>query len=219
MKKIFAIIALMVSTACFAQIKEGRITYNSHIEGIPDNYAAMAGLGTEIIVYFKTDKALFETNSTMYNVKTLIDTTGKLKLIEQKGQKQFMKISANKMDKEHESLAPKDFKIEYTSDTKTIAGYKCKKAISTGKMSGTDIQTTIWYTDAIYNSMISDVQYADICKGLKGVPLEYTMKMGTLPQTVTYTATNVSTQPISDEKFVLSTNGYKEMQWEEVIHY
>lgn len=51
-------------------------------------------------------------------------------------------------------------------------------------------------------------------KGMKGMPFEYSTTMG--PMKIKVLAKEVSTDPVPDSKFVLSTDGYKMMTTEEL---
>jgi hypothetical protein len=206
MKKLLTIAALALSTVSFAQVKEGSITYSMKIEGLPDDQAAMMG-DMQTTVYFKKDKALSEMKSNMYNVKTLMDKNGMLMLMDQMGQKNYIQVSKADMEKQQKDIqAPK---IEYKDDKKTSAGYECKKAVITAKVNDKEVQSEIWYTEKIATDAINNSQSGAIFKGLKGTPLEYTIDQG--PAKVDLVATNVSTSPVPDSKFTVSTDGYNKL--------
>lgn len=211
MKKLFTIAALAFSSVCFAQVKEGSITYSMKIEGLPAEQAAMMG-DMQTTVYFKKDKALSELKSNMYNMKTLMDNNGMLMLMDQMGQKNYMQITKADMEKQQKSIG--EPKIEYKDDKKTIAGYECKKAVITTKVEDKDVQSEIWYTEKINNTAITSGQNGAMFKGLKGVPLEYTIDQGQAK--IDLVATNVSTAPVPDSKFVVSTDGYNKLNMDDL---
>ncbi len=51
-------------------------------------------------------------------------------------------------------------------------------------------------------------------KGLKGAPLEFDSNQGGMKMKMT--ATKVSTSPLADSQFILSTDGYTEMKMEDL---
>lgn len=80
--------------------------------------------------------------------------------------------------------------IKYSTDTKTIAGYECKKAI----IKSEEGAVTIWTTDKI-NGYHAGGQF----KGLKGYPLEFsTSQQG---MTIAFTATKVEPGKVDAKLF------------------
>ena len=113
MKKIITVIALIAVSSLSAQIKEGSVTYAMIIEGLPADQAAMMG-DMETKIFFKNNKSYSEMNSMMYSVKTLSDDNGSLMLMDQMGNKFFVKHT--KADLEKETAKAKEPKIEYTNE-------------------------------------------------------------------------------------------------------
>jgi len=87
-------------------------------------------------------------------------------------------------------------------ESKTILGYSCKKGTATMG----DGMMEVWYTNEIG---------ANFCPYIKapGFALQYTMNMGFAR--VTYTATNVSIQPI-DGKLLIAPADYKKVTMKEL---
>jgi hypothetical protein len=219
MKKLFSTLAVVALSALSlnAQIKEGVITYNMTIEGLPPEQAAMIG-DMELKSTFKGDKSLTEMSSMMFTNQTLIDDKGMIMLMEQMGNKMAIKQTKEEMAKEEAKVKdkPADPKIEYTTETKTIAGYECKKAIVT--MVGKDKKEEkmeVWYSDKFENNNKEGKgQGQSFMKGLKGMPFEYAGGQGGMKFKMV--AKEVSVDPVSDEKFALSTDGYKLMTMDEL---
>lgn len=212
MKKLLAIAALIVtSTIANAQVKEGTVIYNMEFQGLPAEAASMMGT-METKVYFKKDKSLSEVTSSMGTIKTLMDSKGMLMTMDQMGQKVFMKSSPADLEKQTKDLATP--KIEYVNETKTIAGYECKKAIITTHVKDEDVKTEVWYTDKIVSSAMGKSKDAAMFKGLKGFPLEYVVSQGQIK--IKMTAKEVTTAPVPDSMFALSTEGFTEMNMDDL---
>ncbi len=219
MKKLFSTLAVVALTALSlnAQIKEGYILYDMKIEGLPPEQAAMMG-DMETKVTFKNGKALTEVTSMMFSQQMVVDETGMTMLMEQMGNKIAMKQTKEEMEKAEAKVKekPADPKIEYTNETKTIAGYECKKAIVTtvGKDKKEE-KMEMWYSDKFENpNKEGKGRGQNVMKGLKGMPFEYAGGQGGMKFKMT--AKEVSTDPVSDSKFVLSTEGYKVMTADEL---
>lgn len=219
MNKLFSTLAVVALSALSlnAQIKEGTITYAMTIEGLPPEQAAMMG-DMETKVTFKDGKSLSELSSMMVTTQTLVDDKGMTMLMEQMGNKIAIKQTKEEIAKEEakQKDKPADPKIEYTTETKTIAGYECKKAIITmvGKDKKED-KMEVWVSDKFENTNKEGKGRGQgFMKGLKGMPFEYSSAMG--PMKVSVTAKSVTTDPIDNAVFNLSTDGYKLMTMDEL---
>ena len=219
MKKLFSTLAVVALSALSlnAQIKEGTITYDMKIDGLTAEESAMYG-DMETIVSFKSGKSLSESSSMMGSTFVLVDDKGMLMLQDQMGNKIAMKQTKEEMAKEDakQKDKPADPKIEYTTETKTIAGYECKKAIvTTVSKDKKEEKMEIWYSDKFENSNKDGKgKGQSMFKGLNGMPFEYGMSFG--PMKLKITAKAVSTEPVPDSKFELSTDGYKVMTVDEI---
>lgn len=219
MNKLFSTLAVFALSALSlnAQIKEGSITYNMTMEGLPPEQAAMMG-DMELKSTFKNGKALSEMSSMMFTNQTLVDEKGMVMLMEQMGNKIAVKQTKEEMEKEEakQKDKPADPKIEYVNETKMIAGYECKKAIVTtvGKDKKEE-KTEMWYCDKFENpNKDGKGRGQSIMKGLKGVPFEYSGGQGGMKFKMV--AKEVSIEPVPDSKFELSTEGYKLMTMDEL---
>ena len=211
MKKLFSTIAVVALTALSLnaqdKIKEGFILYDMKIEGIPADQAAMMG-DMESKTTFKNGKQLIEATSMMGTTLVLIDDKGMLMLQEQMGNKFGLKQTKEEMEKEAAKSKDKnpDPKIEYVNETKTIAGYECKKAIVTMVTKDKkEVKTEVWYSDKFEPQNNAGAK-GKSAPTVKGMPFEYTMNFGAM--TMKYVAKEVSTDPVADSKFELSTEGY-----------
>jgi GLPGLI family protein len=212
MKKLITAAALLLSAFTFAQ-KEGSITYLMTMEGLPPEQAAMMG-DMETKIVYKDNKTYSEMNSMMMSYKTVTDDKGSLVLMDQMGNKFFMRTTKAEMDKMAEGN--KEPKIEYTEEKKTIAGYECKKAIVTNTGKEGEVKTDVWYTEKVpYVSGGGGRKGGgEMFKGLKGMPMEFAVKNG--PYNIKMTAKEVSFDKVSDSVFTLSTEGYTEKKMDDL---
>jgi GLPGLI family protein len=219
MKKLFSTLAVVALTALSlnAQIKEGYVLYDMKIEGMPPEQAAMLG-DMESKMTFKNGKVLNEMTSMMFTNQVAVDEKGMTMLMEQMGNKIAVKQTKEEMAKEEAKSKekPVDPKIEYTEETKTIAGYECKKAnITTVGKDKKEEKIEMWYCDKFENpNKDGKGRGQGIMKGLKGMPFEYSGGQGGMKFKMV--AKEVSVDPVSDSKFELSTEGYKLMTMDEL---
>lgn len=211
MKKILLTAAAIVGMfAAQAQIKEGTVTYSVSVDGIPPEQASMMK-GMELSMSFKDKKSRAEFSSAMMSTITVSDDDGSLTLMDGMGQKSFIKMT--KADIEKETKKNAEPKITYSEDKKTIAGYECKKAVVEVKdQKGETQKLNVWYCEKL--PYTSGGRMAGQFKGLKGAPLEFDSNQG--PMKMKMTATKVSTSPVADSQFKLSTEGYTEMKMEDM---
>lgn len=212
MKKLITAAALLVSAFTFAQ-KEGSVTYLMTMEGMPPEQASMMG-EMETKTMFKENKTYTEMNSMMVSYKMVSDENGMLFLMDQMGNKIYTRTTKEQLDKMAEESKGKEPKIEYVNETKTIAGYECKKAIVTNSGKEGEVKTDVWYTEKMPYISQAGGRRGDQFKGLKGMPLEFSAKQG--PYTVKFTAKEVSFDKVSDSVFTLNTEGYTEKKIEDL---
>lgn len=209
-KLILTLVAAAGMLGAQAQIKEGSITYSVDFQGLPPEAAGMMK-GSELKVYFKETKSRSEFTNAFSSNTTISDEKTTTTLVDAMGQKYFYKMNKAEMEKENKS-APEP-KITYTEEKKTIAGYECKKAvIETKSEKGETQKVDVWFTDKIQSS--SAGKQAGQFKNLKGAPLEFSMNQGQFKMQMT--ATNVSTAPLPDSRFVANTDGYTEKSYAEM---
>lgn len=181
---------------------EGVVTYSVNT----DNAQATAMVGTSMKVYLKGDKAKTTNDGGMLQQITITDKktpNDPIMLMEVMGNKYQLK---NDKTKKEDTKTPD---IKYLDDTKTIAGYLCHKAEITVTEQGQSASMDIYYTEALPAYAGSKGEF----KGLKGFPLEYSLK--TQGISITFSATKVDKQAVSDDAFAVPT-GYKLMTMEEM---
>jgi hypothetical protein len=215
MKKIIFTLLSTTTMLVFGQ-NEGTVLYEMKIEGLPPEQASMMGDMTMKIVW-KGNKYYSEQSSMMYETKSVTDENGTLVLMDQMGNKFYMKYKPEELSKESDKGSAPEYKIEQTNETKKIAGYDCKKAIVTSKTrDGKELKIDIWYTDKIPNYYSKQKnttrRYQDMSylKSINGMPMEYTILQGQM--SIKVTAKEVNFNPVSDDIFKLSTDGYTEIK-------
>ena len=202
MKKLFFALALLITITGNSQVKEGVITYKVEAVGQASPLASMMGK-LELVLSFKDRKSLMDMHSGMFTSKTLVNDSGVLVLMNAVSQKFFIRIPKATIAAA-DTVSPK---IEYTNETRDIAGYPCKKAVITVQAGDAGVKQTVWYTDKLESISFGNDQLQ--LKGLKGMPLEYEMNI--MQMQLKLTALKVSTDPVPDTTFVLSTDGYQQM--------
>jgi GLPGLI family protein len=181
----------------------GKIVYSMDYD-LPEAYEAQrAMLATEMTVYIGKGFTRTEQKTglgdqiVITNLKTKITTI----LMNLMGQKIAISSEDTKGNetKKH---------IEITSETKTIAGYECKKAIYTLVADNEENSQTveIYFTDQLPKE--SNSQFP----GIEGYPLEYIIE--TQGMTITYKAKSV-TEAIVDKNLSKIPDGYQKMTTEE----
>jgi GLPGLI family protein len=182
---------------------EGVVTYSLTVD---DPQAQSMMQGSSVKVFIKGDQT--KTYSDMGMSKTTVFTNKKtpddpIILVEVMGNKYQLKKDNTKKD----DAAPA---VKYTDETKTIAGYTCKKAEFTivGK-DGQSYTSNVYYTEDL---PVYTGGYGQF-KGIKGFPLEYNMKQRGM--NIALSATKVDKKSVSDDEFKVPA-GYKLMTQEEM---
>lgn len=142
---------ICMTFAGFAQLKEGKINYDMTFSS--DNPEMAMGIammqGSKMSLFFMPGKSRSDVSmGTMGTMVTIADqkTDKGLMLMDMMGMKYAMEMDLDK-EEDNASEAP-DYKVEITSETKEILGYKCTKAI----MTSDDAETgpiTMWFTKDI----------------------------------------------------------------------
>lgn len=189
----------------------GTVTYDVTVEGdIPEQAKAM--MPTEMKSKFSNDKQSMVMNFGMMEQKTVYDVTKQEAnvLMNVMGQKLLIKNNATQIEearkKEGESLG-----VKVTTETATIAGFTCKKAIVSKKgKDGTTINIDVFYTDDLD---VSRFKFSNTFPEITGLPLEFTMKNG--PMSFKLKARSVKKETIPATEFTIPTD-YKQVTMEEL---
>lgn len=170
-------------------------------------YASM--LPKDIVMKIKDGKSRTEQSMGMAGNTTIItDQQSKqvITLMDMMGNK-FKIVS--KMD-ENDKAADRDVEIVHLSETKTIAGYLCKKAEI--RIKETDDLLTIYYTEDISGDLMPNkpAEY----KGLKGFPMEYEIAQENMRMIIS--VTEVKKEKLNKAEFEAPAD-YQEVSQEELM--
>jgi len=163
--------------------------------------------GATTTVYIRGNMSRSEMSSALASFTTIHDarTGAAVVLQEISGQKLLIKMTAENWrdkNKRYEGITFKPL-----DETKTIAGYKCTKALATMK-DGSSF--TVYYTKEI---MPENNDYNVQFKNLDGLPLEYELIQGKLK--IKYTVSKINMNPVPASKFDIPKSGYRELTYEE----
>ncbi len=204
---------------------QGTVVFKLKLEGSISEHEKMLD-GSTMKMVWKGEKLYVEQNAKQMKMIMVEDPEETLVLIDRMGQKVMMRHK-NTAAEEADDEDAAGYDITYTDETRTIAGYPCKKAILKPRKVQNQKQmpfadenrvqfVEIWYTEKLPNYLkgkdlgegmnSADVMFRD----LKGCPLEY--KTVTSKVTTTLTVLEINFDPVPDEVFNVSTEGYQEMK-------
>lgn len=163
--------------------------------------------GATSVIYLKGNSSRSEMISSLGVQSTIIDgKTGQVTVLKDYGDQKYMiKMTPDNWkasNKKYEGVS-----FTYTEEYKTIAGYKCQKAI--GKMADSSSFTVYFTKDLV--PVNKDFQY--INKNLPGLAMQYEASLGNM--IVTYTVATINFNPVQQAKFDLPKSGYRVMTYEE----
>jgi len=158
-------------------------------------------------IYIKGNLVRSETSSSLFSFSTIYDSkTGQAVLLKEvSGQKLLIRLTPENWQDMNKAYNGAIFTT--TSETKTIAGYKCIKAIGKNK-SGPDM--IVYYTNEI---VPENKDYNPKFKNLDGLPLQYELSNGSFK--IQYTVSKINLNPVPASKFDIPKSGYREMTYEE----
>jgi GLPGLI family protein len=204
------VILLTVSVFSFAQktISEGTLVYDIVIQsGNKEPQMADAIDGGTVTVYIKGAQSRSDMVSALGKETTIHEakTGNSVILKEYSGQK--LMITLTKENWVAKNKAYSDIKFELTDETKTIAGYQCKKATATlpnGK------SFTVYYAPDL---VATNKEYDATFKNLPGLALQYEYESGTMKYK--YTLSKINFDPVMASKFDFPKSGYRVMTYDE----
>jgi GLPGLI family protein len=204
------IFALTSTVFSFAQktISEGTLVYDIVIQsGNKEPQMADALDGGTVTVYVKGVQSRSDMVSALGKETTIHDAkTGSAVILkEYSGQKLMITLTKENWEQKNKSYS--DIKFETTNETKTIAGYQCKKAVA--KLAN-GRSFTVFYTPDL---SISNKEYNSTFKNLPGVALEYEYESGSTKYK--YTLSKIGFEPVAAAKFDFPKAGYRVMTYEE----
>ncbi len=202
--------SMLMWNVAFAQKKVSELSVVYDYVIVSNVSAAKPAAGSEVAtntIYIKGNMSRSEMTNSMYSSTTIFDanTGSGVILKEVSGQKLLIRLSPEnwkQINKPYDGIS-----FTSAAETKTIAGYKCTKAIG---------RTNDGYTCTVYytNEIIPDNKnYNARFKNLDGLPLEYELTNGTL--TIKYTVSKINLNPVPASKFDIPKSGYREMTYDE----
>ncbi|MEQ1678652.1 MAG: hypothetical protein ABL876_18290 [Chitinophagaceae bacterium] len=163
--------------------------------------------GATSVIYLKGNSSRSEMVSSLGTQATIVDgKTGDVTVLKEYGEQKYM----IKMTPENWKESNKKYEgvtFTYFEEYKTIANFKCQKAVGTLADGST---FTVYFTRELI-PVNKDFQYLN--KNLPGLAMQYEANMGKMM--VTYTVSNINFSPVSQAKFDLPKSGYRVMTYEE----
>ncbi len=189
----------------------GTVIYDVTADGdIPEQAKSM--MPTEMKSKFSPDKQSMVMNFGMMEQKTIYDVAKQEAnmMMNVMGQKLLIKNNVAQINemrkKEGESLG-----VKFTTETATIAGFLCKKAVVSKKgQDGSTIDIDVYYTDDLD---VSRFKFSNSFPEINGLPLEFTMKNG--PMSFKLKARSVKKESIPASEFDIAAD-YKQVTMDEL---
>jgi len=187
---------------------EGTIVYNIIVNTNDANPKLADGFdGATNTIYIKGKMSRSELVSVFGTQSTIIDgKTGNVTVLKEYGEKKYL-INMTPADWTEANKKYDSVRFSYENEFKTIAGYKCQKAI--GKLNNGETFTVYYTTELIPENQ--EFQYSN--KSLPGLALEYESNLG--KNKVIFSASSVSFNPVPLAKFDMPKSGYRVMSYEE----
>jgi GLPGLI family protein len=211
MKKLSLFLSvLLIAGAVSAQkrVTELTLVYDAAIS-TGDNQPKLADAfdGATTTVYIKGTLSRSEMNSALASFTSIYDAkTGNAVVLQEiSGQKLLIRMTAENWkdkNKRYEGIS-----FANTAESKTIAGYKCTKAIATLKDGSSFI---VYYTKDI---IPENSDYNVLFKNFEGLPLEYELTQGSVK--IKYTVSRINLNPVPASKFDIPKTGYRELSYDE----
>ncbi len=204
-------ISLLAGYAVTAQktISEGTIVYDMAIQSgntAPQKGDALDGASTT--VYLKGSSSRTDMISPLGNEANIHDAkSGKAVILKEfSGQK--LMITLTREDWKTKNKLYNNIKFDLKDDeTKTIAGFICKKAIA----EMTDGRSFIVYYAP--ELAVANKEYDPTFSNLPGLAMEYEIESGKMK--IKYTLSKISFDPVLVSKFDFPKSGYRVMTYEE----
>jgi GLPGLI family protein len=206
---LFGLIGIGTVNVLYAQKKVSELTvaYDYVVSSNSgEKTASTADMATNTI-YIKGNMSRSEMKNSLYQSTTIYDANANRGVIlkEVSGQKLLIRVSPDNWDEINKPYD--DIEFKNTTETKTIAGYKCIKAIAKTK---DGYSFTVYYTTELIPENRS---YNAKFRSLNGLPLEYELTNGSF--LIKYTISSINLNPVPASKFDIPKSGYREMTYDE----
>lgn len=189
-------------------LSEGTIVYDITVQtGSKEPQLADMFDGVTTTIYLKGPQSRTEMISPLGSTISILDARAGSGVVLKEYGNQKLLISMTKPD--WADMNKKYAGIVFTpqSETKTISGYNCKKAVA--KLKDGSTFTVYYTTELVAENKDYDYQF----KTLPGLPLEYESSVGNLK--VKYTASKISFDPVPAQKLNIPSSGYRQLTYEE----
>jgi GLPGLI family protein len=190
------------------KLSEGTISYDIMINTGSEKPKVADFLdGATSTVYLNGKKSRTEMVSSLGTQSTIIDgNRNTITILKEYGEQKYL-IQMTPANWKEANRKYEQVSFEFTDETKTILGYKSKKAIGT---LGDGTKFTVWYTTELVPEN-KDFQYPN--RSLPGLAMQYETSMGNV--TVVYTVSRISFNPVPAARFDLPKSGYRILSYEE----
>jgi GLPGLI family protein len=208
MKKqiLFGLLTLVVSIGLFsfnqAKLTEGVVEYDiSFVDLSPEMKEMEAMLPKNLTMYFKGQSIRGEMPSGMGNTVTIANEKTKefYVLMDMMGQKTAIKQTEADLKEQQKKQDVKDVKVTLSPETKTIAGYACKKAVITFTMKGSKETLNCFYSPDLPS--IGNKRGGPGFDQINGMMMEYQMNLDGIKMHIA--AKKVRAEKVDDNKFII----------------
>lgn len=181
---------------------DGVITYNITIQNSTLTAEQLAMFPKKMVVSIKGAKVRNESSSSMGTMVEITDSDKKtsVSLLAIMGKKLAIKKTSEEIKSELSGESKPT--VQLVNETKTIAGYTCKKAIVTIEKNGKKSSFEIWYSSELggRESNFGNPVYQDI----DGMLMEFTLNESGF--TMNYSAASVEKKSVDDTLFAIPSD-------------
>lgn len=201
---------LFVSTLGLdAQVTEGHVKYNVNVSSDDPDMAMAVSMMSEatLDIYFQKDKSRTEMDMGIMNTTVIVNPSAEksIMLMDMMGSKFAIPMEKEELDQENDSPKPI---IKLIDETKTVLGYKCKKAVIT---ISEGVDAVYWYTEELKVNTFGQKSFNN---SVPGFPLEFSQFQGGLDMKLTATVIEKS---VDSKKFDVGVpEGYTVTTMEEL---
>lgn len=197
-------LAVSVSLLAFnlARISEGVVEYAISFSDLsPEMKEMEAMLPKSLTVYFKGQSTRSEMPSAMGNTITIANEKTKefYILMDMMGQKTAIRQTEADLKALKAEQDVKDVKVSLLPDTRTIAGYTCKKAVITFTMKNEKESLTCFYAPELPS--VGNKNAGPGFDQIKGMMMEYQMNLNGIKMNIL--ARKVRAEKVDDSRFTV----------------
>lgn len=192
-------------------MSEGTLIYDVTVQ-TGSNQPQLADMfdGASTTVYLKGSQSRTDMVSALGTTVSIHDSKNGAGVVLKEYGNQKLMIKMSGADWEDLNKKYKGITFTPTNETKTIAGYLCRKAIA--KLADGSTFQVFYTTDLVAENKDFDYQFKD----LPGLALEYESSQGNLK--IRYSLSRISFDPVPAQKFQTPKSGYRELTYQESIN-